>query len=610
MRKLVVILLTFICFATYSQPEWELIHGSDSTANIGNVFTTDANHTWGSSGGAIYFSPDGGQSWNQQYYHDDYYYADIFFTDSLTGWLVGWQEVMKTADGGLTWTLQDLPNPNGMDVEAVFFINPDTGWISASYKMIYVTYDGGENWIVQHNTVYSGHYFLYDIYFWDSLHGCAVGGMLLNPNSPIIMTTNDGGVNWTEIYDIGDNEFKKVQFTNDSTVWAVNFYGALFRSNDGGFTWEFKESWPHFYPGDMHFFNNDSAIIMDYITMYRTQNSWIDYDHTDYAMCNFLSNFSFLDDATGIAVGSNNILVTSDAGYSWKRLNGRYNRIGFFDEENGWIIQEHLNRNLMHSNDGGYNWTELETGHSGSLLELSFPTPSTGFVISDKMELLKTTDAGNNWELMNLTTDSSYIMEMQFVNQDTGFMCGYTDRFYRTYDGGLNWDSFQIDNTFYISDLFFINGHEGWIIIRDGILGHTLNGGDSWDFTRTPTYNLAFVYFINRQKGFIYSEIGDLYMTVDSGKTWNANSQKFTHPANLEFTDSLSGWMTDKNKVYRTLDGGLTWELYFEPVSKNYSKQNTDLSMLDSAHAWFVQWTEGYIHFQLSLGQRSSKNRD
>jgi len=34
-----------------------------------------------------------------------------------------------------------------MDVNAVYFVNKDTGWIAGSYKMIYGTYDGGDNWI-------------------------------------------------------------------------------------------------------------------------------------------------------------------------------------------------------------------------------------------------------------------------------------------------------------------------------------------------------------------------------------------------------------------------------------------------------------------------------
>lgn len=504
MKKLFLIGFSILCFLSYSQNEWEMIYGFDSTSRIKNVYMTDALHTWGNNDGAIYFSADGGHTWNQQFYHDDYGFSDVFFIDSLTGWFVGWQEVMKTSDGGQSWTLQELPNPNGMDVEGVYFINPDTGWISASYKMIYVTFDGGENWLLQHNMVFNDHYFLYDIHFWDSQHGCAVGGMLLDPYEPIIMTTDDGGVTWSELLDIGNTEFVKVEFTSDSTVWALNGDGFLYKSTDCGYSWEYTHNWPHFYSRDMHFFSEDTAILMDHLTLYRTQNEWVDYNHTDLTYWNSLSNFSFYDNVHGIAVGGTTIMTTNDGGSNWNRINDRFYRIGFFDHFKGLIIQEHLNKKLLYSDDGGFNWTEIETLREGNLLEMSIPSATTGYIITDKMELLKTNDAGETWQILPLSIDSIFIQDIQFMSPDSGFMCGL-DRFFRTYDGGINWQEFQVNTSSNINDIDFINMNEGWLVISDSVCGHTVDGGESWDFWRLPSDMLVYVDFINSNTGFIHS---------------------------------------------------------------------------------------------------------
>jgi photosystem II stability/assembly factor-like uncharacterized protein len=240
MRKSLILVLALFCFSSYSQREWELIHGSDSSFNLTNVFMTDATHTWGTVGGLIYFSDDRGYTWDLEYQHNDFQYNDIFFLDNHTGWVVGWSEVLKTVDGGETWTNQYLPNPLGLDVEAVFFLNADTGWIAGTYKTIYVTYNGGTNWMSQHDYDLSNHFMLKDIHFRDPMHGCAVGGVFAFGNDPIIMTTEDGGNNWVEIYPSTDKELVAVRFVNEFEVWTCDRYDLLFRS----FTVDLPGRWP------------------------------------------------------------------------------------------------------------------------------------------------------------------------------------------------------------------------------------------------------------------------------------------------------------------------------------------------------------------------------
>ena len=134
MKKSLILVFSVFCLSSYSQQQWVLIHGSDSSFSLANVFMTDTAHIWGTLEGLIYFSDDGGYTWDLQYQHNDFLYNDIFFLDNQTGWVIGWSEVLKTVDGGENWTNQYLPNPLGLDVEAVYFLNADTGWIAGTYK--------------------------------------------------------------------------------------------------------------------------------------------------------------------------------------------------------------------------------------------------------------------------------------------------------------------------------------------------------------------------------------------------------------------------------------------------------------------------------------------
>jgi photosystem II stability/assembly factor-like uncharacterized protein len=347
---------------------------------------------------------------------------------------------------------------------------------------------------------------------------------------------------------------------------------------------------------------------MDHWTFYRTHNEWVDYNNTDLTIWNSLSNFSFYDNENGIAVGGTNIMTTSDGGYGWERINNRFYRIGFFDHVNGWILQEPLNRTVMHSDNGGYNWSEVELNQTGRLVELSFPTESTGYMVSDRMELIKTTDAGLIWEIINLDFDSTYFREMQFISSDTGFMCGSTDKFYRTYNGGLIWEEIQIMTSSLVTDIYFINGHEGWLTISDSVCGHTLNGGSTWDYTRVPSDRLDFVYFYDESLGFIHCLNSDLYRTTNGGSTWHLIHHQFSNPADLVFTDSLSGWLTDKLRVYRTTNGGLTWTEYFKPPSKNDGRDISDLFSIDSSHIWFCTMDGRVFALSLEMGTEEITN--
>jgi len=50
----------------------------------------------------------------------------VYFTDSNTGWAVGdFGAILKTTDGGTSWTLQSSGTTN--DLESVYFTDSNTG---------------------------------------------------------------------------------------------------------------------------------------------------------------------------------------------------------------------------------------------------------------------------------------------------------------------------------------------------------------------------------------------------------------------------------------------------------------------------------------------------
>jgi photosystem II stability/assembly factor-like uncharacterized protein len=320
----------------------------------------------------------------------------------------------------------------------------------------------------------------------------------------------------------------------------------------------------------------------------------------EFGMYDAITSFAYADPDHGLAVGNNNILITSDGGYNWNRVNDRFTRIGFFDEMNGWIIPEQMNKNLLHSVDGGFTWNEVEIGHSGYPVELAFPDDLVGYVATTESQLLKTTDAGENWEIIDLPFQGYFPTDLQFLDQNTGFICDYPNTIFKTTDGGLTWEEHQVDTLSSLTACDFINPMVGWVVGGDGVCGKTTDGGQSWSFVNLGDENLKEIKFLDQNNGIITSQFR-VFRTSDGGANWQRLDLFLNQPQNIEFSDPMNGWITDRVNVYRTYDGGWTWTDSLNFESDNYQDELTDFFLKDTSHAWICTM-DGRI-FSLSLFQ-------
>lgn len=572
-----------------SQQEWELIHNTDTDIGIEYVFMYDENHIWGAFEDDIYFSDDGGYSWEQQFSLEGNYLVDIYFADSLKGWFVGWDRAYGTTNGGDDWELQ-LHNYNGINYHSVFFINPDTGWIVGSHRVIYCTHNGGEHWFIQNPINYWGPYALYDVEFIDSMHGCAVGGAYAN-NDQLIMTTSNGGDDWTEILTGTEEAMIKVQYVSPGQVWSCDSDCGIYYSNDSGYTWQKKtsiDSYCGYCMRDLHFFNEQDAMVITDCRSYNclTFDAWNSWEEQWIYGNNVVERVSFADELTGIAVGYwGNIIKTNNAGLSWKRLNEKFNQIGFFSPINGWVTQAWMNKNFMHTTDGGFTWSEFETIHTGNLNAMDILSDHIGYVVTDHGELMKTINAGASWDMIGSNLDSAGYSSMQFLDENTGFLCG-SKRFLKTINGGQDWVVHSFDTVEHIQGLEFINEDEGWIVGIPGFVAHTKDGGMTWSAISLPSYNFVSVDFIDENNGFILSFNNEEYRTTDGGLTWESMNLDIVFPYEVCFTDPLHGWICGQSQVFFTSNGGADWSEIFNVEANYYDNMIMDFFALDTANAW------------------------
>jgi photosystem II stability/assembly factor-like uncharacterized protein len=196
--------------------------------------------------GQIGHSTDGGRTWQMQQSGTQRLLLDIAFANTLRGLAVGdYGTLLRTDDGGATWTKIPLPqdlrlpadvmevvDPGDVLLYSATFADPDHAWIAGEFGVILASTDGGQTWQQQASSLEST---LFGVSFSDPLHGWAVG------LDAVLLHTADGGMTWQR----QDVETPKGFFpalygvqVSGNYGWAVGNNGFLLSSTDAGATWQ------------------------------------------------------------------------------------------------------------------------------------------------------------------------------------------------------------------------------------------------------------------------------------------------------------------------------------------------------------------------------------
>jgi photosystem II stability/assembly factor-like uncharacterized protein len=185
--------------------------------------------------GHIVYSDDQGSVWTQAKVPTRQLLTAVFFVDDKHGWAVGHDaQILASADGGSTWTMQFEERSRESPLLDVWFSDASNGFAVGAYGAFFETTDGGKHWEDVSDRLDNE-----DQYHLNAIAAVKDAGLFIVGEAGSMFRSADAGQTWERVESPYEGSlFGVIGTAQPSTLLAYGLRGNLYRSTDFGGTWE------------------------------------------------------------------------------------------------------------------------------------------------------------------------------------------------------------------------------------------------------------------------------------------------------------------------------------------------------------------------------------
>jgi len=291
----------------------------------------------------------------------------------------------------------------------------------------------------------------------------------------------------------------------------------------------------------------------------------------------------FVNKDTGWACGqSGAVIKTMDGGSSWTISGTPVNNLLLKTHSyNGQIVLvTGYDGIILRSSDGGENFVQVTSGvgNGFDLWGVQMLNDTLGWVCGLNQTLLKTTDAGINWQLVSTGLNQHY-WSLDFIDEQYGMIACSGGKILKTTDGGNSWLQLQAGDT---RALYTIDIIDSLHIAAAGANGknvYSSDGGTTWisnpDIIAATSTNC--IDFIDADTGYSVQDVYNIRKTTNRGQSWfNPTGTYFLSEWHIQLLEDGTGYSCGEEvgggyalNFYKRTNGLENWSRLF--INDNFN---------------------------------------